>query len=372
MLLVLSHLRWDFVFQRPQHLLSRAARDFDVVFFEEPIFGDESAARLEVSEREPGIALVQLHLPHGLPAAEVVEAQRAAAERLIEPAERLVVWYYTPMALPFARHLPADAVVFDKMDELSAFKGASPELLALEAELLARADVVFTGGASMHRAAEARHANIHCFPSSIDAAHFGAARAGRPDKPDQATVGHPRIGFFGVIDERFDVDLLRETAALRPGWQFLMIGPVVKIDAATLPQAENIHWLGGKAYAELPDYLANWDIGWMPFAINEATRFISPTKTPEFLAAGLPVVSTAITDVVRPYGDLGLVEIAATAEETVAAVERLLAADRKPWLDKVDAKLADGSWDRTWDEMNSLIGRVLPPVAVAESEAVGV
>jgi glycosyltransferase involved in cell wall biosynthesis len=362
-MIVLSHLRWDFVFQRPQHLLSRAARNFDVIFVEEPIFGDEAVPRLAICDRPQGLRVAQPMLPHGASEDAAIEAQRAIVDELAAAAGApLILWYYTPMALQFSRHLDADLVVFDKMDELSAFRNAPPLLLELEQELLDRADVVFTGGASMHRAAAHRHANIHCFPSSIDTKHFAAARdRSLPDPPDQAHVGRPRLGFFGVIDERFDIDLLAAAADLRPDWQFVMIGPVVKIDASVLPRRPNIHWLGGKKYDELPQYLANWDIGFMPFAINEATKFISPTKTPEFLAAGLPVVSTAITDVVTPYGDEGLVEIASTAEETVAAVERLFAAERAPWLAKVDAKLAQGSWDKTWESMRSLMNEKLQP-----------
>ncbi|MCA3254390.1 MAG: glycosyltransferase family 1 protein [Alphaproteobacteria bacterium] len=357
LLLVLSHLRWDFVFQRPQHLLTRAARDHDVIVFEEPLF-DAGAAHLDIGERAGGVRVAQLHLPEGMPPEAVLAAQRDAVDQLAATAagRPLGLWYYTPMALEFSDHLAADLVIFDKMDELSAFKFAPPRLVELEAALFERADVVFTGGASMHRAAAHRHANIHCFPSSIDAAHFGTARdGGLADPRDQAGIAHPRIGFFGVIDERFDIDLLAEVAERAPELRFVMIGPVVKIDPDTLPRAANIHWLGGKSYAELPAYLAHWDIGWMPFAINESTKFISPTKTPEFLAAGLPVVSTAITDVVSPYGDAGLVEIAATADETVAAIRRLLEAPRAGWLAKVDAQLAQGSWDRTWAAMKSLI-----------------
>ena len=360
-LIVLSHLRWDFVTQRPQHLLARAARDYDVTFLEEPVWVDGGAPRSETFARDPDVTVIQPILPHGTDPADAVDHQRNILDGLVAAAKGVVVlWFYTPMALPFARHVPADLIVFDKMDELSAFQNAPPLLLALEQELLELADVVFTGGASMHEAAAHRHANIHCFQSSIDTAHFGAARSGDlADPTDQADIAEPRIGFFGVIDERFDIELLRDVAALAPDMQFMMIGPVVKIDPATLPQAANIHWLGGKSYADLPAYLANWNVGWMLFAINDATKFISPTKTPEFLAAGLPVVSTAIRDVIRPYGEAGLVEIASTAEETLAALVKVLGRPRTEWLAAVDAQLAQGSWDRTWSAMHAQMDKIL-------------
>ena len=372
-LICLSHLRWDFVTQRPQHLLSRAARDFDVVFVEEAIHADDASPGAETGERPGGIRVVQPKLPHSATHEAWIAHQRMIVEELVDSAHDAgrpaILWYYTPMAFEFSNGIAADLVVFDKMDELSAFKDAPAKLLDLEQALLDRADVVFTGGASMHRAAAHRHANIHCFPSSIDAAHFAAARTGLPDPADQAAIARPRLGFFGVIDERYDVALLGRVAALRPDWHFVMIGPVVKIDPATLPQASNIHWLGGKQYADLPPYLANWDVGFMPFAINDSTKFISPTKTPEFLAAGLPVVSTAITDVVTPYGDKALVEIASTPEDTVAAVERCLARDRAPWLARVDAQLSGGSWDSSWAAMRGLMSEAFSKSARAHGAA---
>ena len=105
-----------------------------------------------------------------------------------------------------------------------------------------------------------------------------------------------------------DFELLSGVARARPGWSFVMLGPVVKIDEESLPRAANIHYLGSKSYAELPRYASGWDVALLPFARNESTEFISPTKTPEYLAAGLPVVSTSIRDVVRPYQELGLVQ----------------------------------------------------------------
>lgn len=353
-LVCFSHLRWDFVFQRPQHLLSRAVRDYDVYFIEEPLLEAGAAPHLQASRRTEGVTVIVPVLP---PAGEdAVAAMIADLLRPILPpsSRQRILWYYTPMAMAFSRGIEADAVVYDNMDELSAFRGAPPRLLDLEAELFARADLVFTGGMSLYAAKRRRHRSVHPFPSSIDVAHFHEARR-RPAAPaDQAVIGGPRAGFFGVIDERMDLDLVAETARLRPDWQFVMIGPVVKIDPASLPTAQNIHWLGGKSYPELPGYLGGWDVGLMPFALNESTRFISPTKTPEFLAAGLPVLSTAIADVVSPYGEKGLVEIVSDAAGMAEGLDRL----RTPpsgWLETVDDHLAGMSWNQTWAGMQRLI-----------------
>jgi UDP-galactopyranose mutase len=364
LLLCLSHLRWDFVFQRPQHLLTRAARDYDVVFFEEPEYG-EGPARLATREAVPGVTIAVPRLPSGLPAAAVTAAQREALEAMLAADGRTpaLAWFYTPMALEFASGLQADTTVYDCMDELSAFRGAPPRMLELERALLARADLVFTGGRSLYEAKRSRHRRVSCFPSSIDVAHFAAARRHGADPAEQAGLGRPRIGFFGVIDERMDTGLVGALAALRPEWSFVMIGPVVKIDPADLPRRDNLHWLGARSYPELPTWLGGWDAGFMPFARNESTRFISPTKTPEFLAAGLPVVSTPITDVVRDWGPggSGVVEIAEDAEGFAEAIERMLARPREPWLRRVDRQLALLSWDRSWAEMKGLIDTVSRP-----------
>lgn len=360
-LVCFSHLRWDFVYQRPQHLLSRAARDYRVLFIEEPVFEAGAEPRLDASRRPEGVVVLVPVLPVDTGEDEAAARIDALLGQFLDgaPVAGRVLWYYTPMALAFSRGLSATAVVYDNMDELSAFLGASPRLLTLERELFARADLVFTGGMSLYAAKRDRHPQVHAFPSGIDAVHFGQARRRQPVEPmDQASIPGPRIGFFGVIDERLDVGLLREAADLRPDWQFIMIGPVVKIDPDGLPKRSNIHWLGPKAYGELPGYLAGWNAGFMPFALNEATRFISPTKTPEFLAAGLPVVSTAIADVVDPYGRLKLVEIATSPGELVERLEPLLAGRGDGWLLEVDRHLAGMSWDSTWARMARLVGEV--------------
>ncbi|MDQ1590750.1 MAG: UDP-galactopyranose mutase [Pyrinomonadaceae bacterium] len=362
-LVCLSHLRWDFVYQRPQHLLSRCAKQRRVFFVEEPIFG-QGPSRLDVTQREDGVYVVVPHLPEGLSSEVAVEAiQQAMIDRLFAEHQirDYVLWYYTPMALGWTRHLKPLATVYDCMDELSAFKNAPRSLRDREAELFRRADLVFTGGQSLYEAKRDQHANVYAFPSSIDRAHFAQARSIMEDPADQANIPHPRMGFFGVVDERFDIELLDAISEARPDWNFVIIGPVVKINEADLPRRANIHYLGGKSYKELPSYLAGWDVAALLFARNESTRFISPTKTPEYLAAGKPVVSTSIRDVVRPYGKLGLVRIADDAAEFVKAAAEIgmdEGVNDVAWLARTDEFLAKISWDRTWGEMAELIGEV--------------
>lgn len=349
-LLCLSHLRWGFVYQRPQHVMSRLARDYDVIFFEEPIFDEVTVPRLDHSQPGPGIEVVVPRLTHGLNEAQVAEAQRQLLDNLLatHAGAQLLLWYLTPMSLTFTDHLQGAVTIFDCMDELSAFRGAPARLVDMERQLMARADVVFTGGHSLWEVKHRQHDNAHSVPSSVDIAHFAAARQGMAEPVDQAGIAHPRLGFFGVIDERFDIELVEQLAALRPDWQIVLIGPVVKIDPATLPRLANIHYLGGKGYNELPAYLAGWDVALMPFAINESTRFISPTKTPEYLAGGCPVVSTAITDVIRGYGESGAVTIAGTAQAFVTAIDAALGLKgSSEFLTRADAALDGMSWDKT-------------------------
>ncbi|MFL6283364.1 MAG: glycosyltransferase family 1 protein [Pyrinomonadaceae bacterium] len=371
-LVCLSHLRWDFVYQRPQHLLSRCAEGRRAFFFEEPVY-DGGPLRLEVKERGR-VRVVVPHLPEGLTSDVGREAaQRSMVERMLADygVKDYVLWYYTPMALQFTRHLRPRAVIYDCMDELTAFQGASPLLRGLESELMRRADLVFTGGQSLYEAKRDRHPRVYAFPSSIDAAHFRAAREIAEEPADQTSIPHPRLGFFGVIDERLDIGLLGEVARMRPEWQLVMIGPVVKIDPASLPRHDNIHYLGMKSYDELPAYLSGWDVALLPFARNDSTRFISPTKTPEYLAAGRPVVSTSIRDVVRPYGQEGYVRIADTAEEFVAACEAALAEDATARRERVDPFLAQNSWDTTWESMSALIDGAVTARRASKAAATG-
>jgi glycosyltransferase involved in cell wall biosynthesis len=352
-LVCFCHLRWGFVFQRPNHLLSRFSRHQRVFFIEEPIFHD-GEDKLQIENYNENLFVVTPHIKGGLPEEEVHRRQRKFINNLFTNMniEKYFSWYYTPMALPFTDHLTPEVVVYDCMDELSAFKFAPPQLTILEKELFKKADVVFTGGQSIYESKKNAHPNIYAFPSSIDKHHFGLARKIKEDPADQKDIPHPRFGFFGVIDERFDIELIDQVAKAKPEWHFVLLGPVVKIDPATLPKYDNVHYLGGKKYEELPNYIAGWDVAMVAFAMNESTKFISPTKTPEYLAAGKPVISTPIRDVVRPYGDNKLVHIVNNANEFIKAAEKELTKKRKAsWLKKVDDFLLYNSWDRTWGQM---------------------
>ena len=368
-LVCFSHLRWDFVYQRPNHLMSRAARDRRVFFVEEPLAEPCPTPHLRSVDRQ-GVTVVTPILPPDRDPALDEPMLGDLMDHLFrtERIRRPVLWYYTPMALPWTRHLAAAATVYDSMDYLAGFRGAPVGLLGLEEDLLQRTDLVFSGGASLHARMIARHPDAHCFPSSVDVAHFRRARETVADPPDQAGLGRPRIGYAGVIDERIDLDLIDGVAAARPELQVVLVGPIAKIDPSDVPSRPNVHRLGMKPYAELPDYLGGWDVGWMPFARNDATRFISPTKTPEYLAAGLAVVSTSIHDVVEPYGAGGWVAIADSVATTIEAVDGALAG-RRPDQARVDAFLATRSWDRTWAAMAALIERVAEPAIVPAARA---
>ena len=361
-LIVLSHLGWDWVWQRPQHLLSRLARRHPVFFVMEPLLDENPAAPyLKIETRGAGVtvaapvfSLAQADAAGGFYPliARLVDAW-IAQERVQNP----VFWLYTPMAQPVVADRPGAVVVFDAMDELAAFRFAPSVLKAREAALMQRADLVFTGGHSLYEARQGRNPHVYCFPSGVERAHFATALERRtPEAPALAGMPHPRIGFYGVIDERMDLDLLRQAAALRPQYQWIMVGPTAKIDAADLPQAPNIHYPGKQEYAALPGFLKGFDVCMMPFALNDSTRFISPTKTLEYMAAHKPVVSTPITDVAGPYGHI--VHLAATAEEFVAAVDAALAEDPATCAARIAAEdevLAQQEWDQIAAEMEQLI-----------------
>lgn len=341
--------------------MTRCSAGSQVLYWEEPIFGSR-AAFVEIREISRKLKIAIPHIPSSNSPVEVNKIQTFLLQQTMsqEAMHEPVFWYYTPIALDFSRDFEPSVIVYDCMDELSAFRGAPQGLSAAEAELFRYADLVFTGGKSLFESKRRQHPRVHCFPSSIDREFFGTARKIRAEVTDQADIPHPRLGYCGVIDERMDLDLIAAVADARPEWHFVMLGPVVKISETDLPRRTNIHYLGQKDYRSLPGYFAGWDVGLLPFAINDSTRYISPTKTPEYLAAGLPAVSTPITDVVDPYGLNGLVHIAETAQEFIQASERaILSRHSSERLLDVDAYLSQMSWDTTWKHMNDIIREVV-------------
>lgn len=367
-IIVFSHLRWNFVYQRPQQLLSRLAQFYRVVFVEEPVWHD-GPGTLELSTPAPNVTVCQPRTAVQAPGFH--DDQLAVLQPLlsqITPADDPIVWFYTPMALPLLPALHADLVVYDCMDELAAFKNAPRQLLQRETALLARADLVFAGGPSLFEAKRTRHANVHCFASSVDTVHFEQALDRHNGHPAQAEIGRPRLGYYGVIDERFEPALVAALADAHPEWQIVLVGPILKIDPASLPQRQNIHYLGQQPYQALPHFLAGWDVCLLPFARNEATRFISPTKVLEYMAAQLPIVSTSITDVAVPYGDI--VAIADTPEAFVAACEAALAAtpeQRAAMAASMRAIAEATSWDATVEQMRTLLDTTPPGQGARQS-----
>jgi glycosyltransferase involved in cell wall biosynthesis len=361
-IVVFSHLRWDFVFQRPQHLLSRLAQHYPVLFVEEPVY-DDGAPFMQRSTPVPNVTVCRAHT--NIHAAgfhdEQLRLLQPMVAQLAPPGEEVVAWFYTPMALPLLQALQPKLVVYDCMDELASFKNPPKQLLQRESALLSIADLVFAGGPSLYEAKKDRHPNVHCFPSSVDVVHFQQALDRSRVHPQQEAIPHPRLGFYGVLDERFDPELVGEVADAHPEWQIVLAGPVVKIDQERLPKRANIHYLGQQAYERLPDLLAGWDVCLMPFAINEATKFISPTKVLEYMAAQLPIVSTPIADVVNPYGHV--VAIAHDAQQFVAACEAALAQapeQHDGMIEAMNAIVAATSWNNTATHMRDLIDAAPP------------
>jgi UDP-galactopyranose mutase len=355
-----SPLRWSFVFRRPQHLLTRAAQGRRVFFFEDPVM-DEGPPRIAVRPAHPGVWVAVPHLPPHLWEYKAPWMRDLVRQLLRGHAiSDYILWYYTPKAMAFTQQLEPVAVVYDCMSEL-ATTGHAPYLRLLEAELLRRADVVFTDGPTLHQTKRELHSNVHFLPSGTDAPHFMRARANGDEPFDQTTIPEPRLGFFGTIDERIDLELVAAVADTRPSWQIVMVGPA-KLHPAVLPARPNIHWLGAKKYEELPAYLAGWDVGLLPFARNAWTRFANPTQTLEYLAGGKLVVSTALRDVVRSYGELGLVRIADGPGDFVAAVEACLRegpATRAERLRRIDALLTQASWERVYARLQEILQSII-------------
>ncbi|MDD5580263.1 MAG: FAD-dependent oxidoreductase [Methylobacter sp.] len=363
-IIVFSHLRWNFVFQRPQHLLTRLAADRAIFFFEEPVASDTAKAFMEINHPAPNISVYRPHTPVSAPgfSDDQLTYLHPLINKLVkdEHLDDYVVWFYTPMALPLVQSLAPKAIIYDCMDELSMFHNAPRQLVQRETALMKCADLVLTGGPSLYAAKKDRHPDVHCFSSSVDAEHFAKALDRSIEAPEQSDLPGYRLGYFGVIDERIDLGLIDSLARRHPEWQIVMVGPVVKINPEQLPHLPNIHYFGQKAYDELPGFLAGWDVCLLPFALNDATRFISPTKTLEYMAAEKPIVSTPITDVAEVYSDI--VYLGGTRDEFINACETALVAsdaEKTHRINEMRKVLAKTSWNSTAAAISALIAGVV-------------
>lgn len=345
-MIVFCHLRWQFVYQRPQHIISRLSKNLKILMVEEPIgFNESNHFTADIQIVNPNLHILQPHVDHISEISNVLP--KYVANKSIK-----IGWFYSAAFMPVLKNLNFDTVVYDCMDELSLFKGAPQSLIDLEKELLEKADIVFTGGKSLYAAKEQLHDNVFCFPSSVDQKHFAQALNGIDVAPDIANIASPIVGYYGVIDERINLELLKETAEMLPEVSFVMIGPLAKINDQDLPHLSNIYYLGMKTYEELPAYLKAFDIAMMPFALNDATKFISPTKTLEYMAAEKPIISTRIVDVERDYAHC--VDIVEDAEEFCNAIInwKLRGFNKQ---EEYQTILNNTSWQKTAEKMQSII-----------------
>lgn len=356
-LVCLCHLHWRGVWQRPQHVLSRLSNDFDIIFHEEPFLHQEDylAPYYERHDPQPNVVVLKPHIRSKQDSGDRwgyhpgnADAMAALLNDFLDREgyrnRPLVAWLYTPMAYPVAARLEPDVVAYDCMDELSLFRFAPREMRGLEEVLMRRADLVTCGGASMYRNRKDRHPNVHMLLSGVDRAHFEQASDPATTEPENlAGIPHPRIGYWGVLDERIDWDLLAEASQARPEWHWVLIGPFAKVEPDKLPQAPNLHYLGHQSYTDLPRYASGLDVAMMPFAMNDATRYISPTKTLEYMASGLPIVSTPVADVVNPYK--GPVLVADDTKAFIDGIAYLLNEPEQSWACRLAAY---NTWIERW------------------------
>lgn len=345
-MVVFCHLRWKFVYQRPQHLISRIATSYKTLFIEEPIpFQPDEEFGYNIEKVSPNITVLQPNVN------KLEDIGKILTDLQIQDFQ--IAWFYSPAFASILPDLRVKTIIYDCMDELSLFKGASEALVNQEKYLLKEADLVFTGGKSLYESKAKFSENVHCFPSSVDIAHFKKVEKTLPIPEDIKFYNKIIVGYIGVIDERIDLQLIAETANKMPECEFVMIGPLAKIEEHDLPRANNIHYLGMKKYEELPNYLKAIDIAIMPFALNDATKYISPTKTLEYMAAGKPIISTAIKDVVRDYEDS--VNIIENASQFCTALHSIIKMDAPSYSSRYSSILQKTSWDSTAKNMVNLI-----------------
>jgi glycosyltransferase involved in cell wall biosynthesis len=369
-LIVHCHLCWDWVWQRPQQFLSRLSARHRILFVETVGPDPQLAApyaRFREAEGFPNITLLRIQFPTGQWSdGRFVDRER---RRLVQEAlksellagqfQNPVQWFYDPMAVAaFGGRMDEAATVYDCMDELSKFKGAPPVIVERERKLLALADVVFTGGRKMFEAKSRFNANCHFYGCGVDVNHFGKARDESTRVPDDlAHLKKPVLGYFGVVDERMDYELVAKLADANPDWSVAIIGPAIKVDPGQFPQRPNLHWLGGRDYQALPACCKGFDVCLMPFAMNEHTEFINPTKSLEYMATARPIVSSAVPDVISNFGSV--VKIARSHDEFIAHCRQAAASPDREAIERGLKMASENSWESIVNRLDQHIRDVL-------------
>jgi len=367
-IIVHCHLCWDWVWQRPQQFISRLSQRHRILFVETVAPAPDLArplARYRTAQNFPNVTILTLQFPSwrwGDGKYVDSERRRIVQEFIAGPvAEQFkdpVQWFYDPMAAPaFAGQMNEVLTVYDCMDELSKFRCAPPQIVEREAELLKRADVVFTGGRKLFEAKSEHNDNCHFYGCGVDCEHFGKALAQETTVPEDlaaitspvAERTKPILGYFGVVDERMDYELICRLADANRDWSVVMIGPTMKVDEATLPKRPNLHWLGQRSYQQLPAYCKGFDVCLMPFALNESTEFINPTKALEYMASGRMIVSTAVPDVVRNFGTV--IKIAKEHDQFIRLCREAVERPEPDAIKRGSQMACENTWERIVSRM---------------------
>jgi glycosyltransferase involved in cell wall biosynthesis len=373
-IIALCHLSWNWVWQRPQQFLSRLAKTHPILFVETYCSDTPTGfIRLHSPEGHPNVTVCETHLPASRWSdGRFIDRERrrllrnTLANELAGRFDDAILWFNDPMAVTaFAGYLDESLIVYDCMDELSQFKGAPPALIEREYELLEVADVVFCGGRKMRDKRVRINPNSHFYGTGVDCRHFGSARSPSlaVDSAIAALRG-PVLGYFGVVDERIDYELLAALADADPTWHVVMVGPTAKVDPAQFPRRSNLHFLGGRPYAQLPAITKGFSVCLMPFALNEATEYINPTKALEYMAAGRPVVSTALDEVKSNFKTVA--RIAGSHREFIAMCRREV---DSPSQTRIERGLSLAS-ENTWEAIVAKMERHVADALSANSEKI--
>jgi len=369
-----SHLTWDRnLFQRPQQLMLRFSKRFNVLYvsgyscrqFFIDLFRRKKTHSYHVTDN------LAVYSPFALPPIKKYSSITIRLNKILlsflvkRRLKKLkfkdpILWIYHPRYIDAIGKFKEELIIYDCMDDFTSLLSDYEDRernIKDERALLKKADMVFAGGYSIAELKRDSREHIHVFPSAVEIYHFKKARSDNLEMPDDITdIPHPILGYWGAIDERVDHELLKRLAMKHPEWSIVLLGPIVRHkagDLSYLKEIKNIFWLGPKDYSLLPNYAKAFDVCLIPFVLSREGKFLSPTKTLEYLATGKPVVSTPITDVVRFYD--GVVGIADGPDEFGMAVRRCMEEDNASMKQKRICFTENKSWEDTAEKMEKLI-----------------